>query len=348
VSGDPHALAVRGDESQPTSWPVLLVPVQVQTRFGSKGGQPVLRIRIYPDQFSIDTHDPRLTQDEIDAGSFFWTSAWRAGKDDADAQRAVWGRLVDAYGPRRAAWVARDLTPTNMANWPPQRTPENQPLNPQPQIPAPAHGTRPSSHARPAQAAALPDRWLITAYTGAAAAHAIVGQPIRRPLYVGPSLGAPGQPPNFVTDASGLTLDPEMHWLIDFDEALAAGMALELPITAAEAQQGFDRIVVVGLRRSSAQSGGEELARILDGHHFSEGLAFVPQGTQTNNTNDARSGYAFADSGYRSFDIERGDPLAQRDGAVVTTFLGLPNDLFEHVEASDRTDQANARAMAVG
>jgi hypothetical protein len=336
-----------GDESQLTLWPVLLVPVQIQTRFGTRGQQAVLRLRIYPDQFSIDTHDPRLTQDEVDAGTLFWTSTWRAGQQDGEGQRAIWGRLVDAYGPRRAAWVARDLTPANVANWPVQPTPDGQPLNPAPQIPAPSHGLKSSSYARPAEADAMPDRWLVTVYPGAAAARSAPSAQIRRPLYVGPSLDPAGQPPNFVTDPTGLKLDPQMRWLVDFDEALKAGMAVEIDISAQEAQTGFDRIVVVGLRASSAQSGGEELARIIDGHHFSEGFAFVPQGTQTNNTSDGRAGYSSADSGYRSFDVERLDPLVQRDGAVLAGLLGLPGELFEHIEASDRTDQANARAMAV-
>ena len=339
------APAGRGEPLLPL-WPVLLVPVQVQTRFGTRSGQPVLRVRVYPDQFSIDTHDPRLTQDEIDTGRLFWTSAWRAGQESEAQQRAIWGRLADAYGPRRAAWVARDLAPSNVVQWPAQPTPADQPLNPLPQIPAPSHGTKPSSYARAAEAAAMPDRWLVTAYTGDIAVHSQESTPIRKPLYVGPALGPNGQPPNVVADPSGLKLDPEMRWLVDFDEAIAAGMAVEIAISADEAQLGFDRLIVVGLRRSSAQSGGEELARIIAGHHFSQGFAFVPQGTQTNNMGGARAGYVSADTGYQSFQTERLGPLVQRDGAVAAAFLGVPGELFEHIEASDRSDQANARAMA--
>jgi len=346
VSSSTITVRDHGDEQLPAQWPVLLIPVQIQTRFGTRDGKPVLRIRVYPDQFSIDTHDPRLTADEVDAGTFFWNSAWRAGRDDDDAQRTVWGRLVDAYGPQRAAWVARDLTPANVGSWPVQRTPDDQPLNPAPQVPAPSHGTKPSSYARPAEAAAMPDRWLFAAYSGAAGSRTVLGTPIRKPLYVGPRLDG-GQPPDFGTDASGLPLDPEIRWLVDFDEAVGAGMAAELPLELPEAQRGFDRLVVVGVRRSSAQGGGDELARILDGHHYSEGLAFVPQGTQTNNTSNGRARYASADNGYRSYDVERRAALAQRDGAIAAAALGLPGELFEHVAAADRTDQANARAMAV-
>jgi len=346
VSGETATAPERGNEQQQAVWPVLLAPVQIQTRFGTKDGQAVLRLRIYPDQFSIDTHDPRLTQDEIDAGTFFWTSAWRAGSGCDDAQRAIWGRLVDAYGPQRAAWIARDLTPANVDGWPAQRTPDSDPLDPAPQVPAPSHGTKPSSYARAAEAAAMPDRWLVALYAGTAAPRTATTTDIRRPLYVGPRLDG-GQAPSFPPDASELRLDPEMRWLVDFDEAVRAGMAIELLLTGAEARRGFDRIVVVGLRRSSAQSGGEELARIIDGHHFSEGFAFVPQGTPTNNTAVARAGYASTDAGYRSYAVERRDPLTQHDGAVAARLLGLPDDLFEHVEAADRTDQANARAMAV-
>jgi hypothetical protein len=325
-------------------WPVLLVPVQIQTRFTMRGEQPVLRVRIYPDQFSIDRHDPRLTQEEIDAGMSFWTSTWRAGADDVEGQRAIWARLVDAYGPRRAAWIARDLTPSNADSRPRKRTPDDQPLDSAPRIPPPSQGTKPSSYARAVEAAAMPDRWLVTVYSGGTAAYSVESGAVRRPLVVGPAPAQATQPP---PASGGFDLDPEMRWLVEFDEALAAGMAVEIPISAAEAASGFDRIVVTGLRRASLQQGAEELARILDGHHYGDGLALVPQGTPTNNTEQARSGYTAGDPGYRSFDVECGQPLVQRDGALVTLALGLPAELFQHVAATDGADQANARAMTV-
>ena len=50
----------------------------------------------------------------------------------------------------------------------------------------------------------------------------------------------------------------------------------------------------------------DELAALLDAHHYTNGLGFTLQGTPSNNTDDDPSGFAAADrDGARSFHDER-------------------------------------------
>ena len=54
-------------------------------------------------------------------------------------------------------------------------------------------------------------------------------------------------------------------------------------------------------------------AALLDAHHYTDGIAFVPQGAPTNNTPDASSAYSRKDPDYAiSFAVEREAPLDRR------------------------------------
>ena len=60
--------------------PVVLLPVRLETRFFPRAdGSAELRVRVYPDQVHIDSHEPELTADEVIWGQHFWEQTWRAG-----------------------------------------------------------------------------------------------------------------------------------------------------------------------------------------------------------------------------------------------------------------------------
>ena len=82
-------------------------------------------------------------------------------------------------------------------------------------------------------------------------------------------------------------VDADLQWMVDFPTALAAGMAFKIPITEQSAS-GLDQIFVYGLRASDAQP-SQTLVDLLNAHHYTDGLALVPQGAPTNNTTDASS-----------------------------------------------------------
>ena len=79
----------------PSEQPLLMLPVRLETRFFTMpDGMHELRVRIYPDQIHVDTHEPGLSPEEQQWGQHFWEQLWRAGRDDA-AERRAWQQLAD-------------------------------------------------------------------------------------------------------------------------------------------------------------------------------------------------------------------------------------------------------------
>ena len=143
-----------------------------------------------------------------------------------------------------------------------------------------------------------------------------------------------------------------MRWRVDFDAAVAAGMGLKIPLTAEQARDGFDRLLVIGVKPTlSATSAASRLASLLDAHHYTDGLTLPPPGTPTNATQDARppttqATTGAADSGY---EIERSSSLAAvqpgSDGDRLARALGIAPATFAHVDGAAGTEFDDAREM---
>jgi hypothetical protein len=225
--------------------PLLLLPVQLETRLVLDADPPELRIRIYPDQVHIDS-----------------------GVQSADA----------------------------------------------------ADG---QAHARPVL---LPGQWLALGYAGGTEIFRQASAPVASDLRVGPD--AQGA----VSDVLGgdLTIDDGLAWMLDYDRALDAGMAITVPLSpaaAAQARDKIDLILVVGVRAGSPQTVAEELARLLAVHAVSTGLAFIPQGTPTNTTSSTVAGTPSGGAAVLGGRASRPDRGAADDDAAGRTadVLGLPD-----------------------
>ena len=105
--------------------PFLLFPVRIETRFRAiaPSQQPgiaviapqhELLVRIYPDDCSIDTFEPLLSQSELTNIKAYWMNWWRAGGIEND-QRGAWSALVSKLGSGRAGWLADNFQPLNIA-----------------------------------------------------------------------------------------------------------------------------------------------------------------------------------------------------------------------------------------
>src|SRR5215469_2923045 len=103
------------------SSPVLLFPVRIETRFRTIAAAPgnvaagashQLWVRIYPDDCSIDTFEPTLSQSELTSIKNYWAAIWSAGGTEDD-ERGAWAALVGAHGSGRAGWLADNFKPMN-------------------------------------------------------------------------------------------------------------------------------------------------------------------------------------------------------------------------------------------
>ena len=237
--------------------PVLLLPVRLETRFLGND----LWVRIYPDQVSIDTHEHRLTQAELDAG---WAYRDQIALDSDEKRRDAWRALARLFGPERAAWIA-----TTIANV----------------------GDRDEVDIRPDEEGwltvprivGLPDRFVVFAYRGDELVYRQEGELISDGLTM---VGAP-------SDAQEELFDDKSRWVIDHQQAQADGMAICIEnLTPEDRQQGFSRIVVVGIRSTTPTTGQELLEEVITSHHYATGLGFLEYGTPTNNTQQTQSGHS--------------------------------------------------------
>src|SRR5262249_24517359 len=116
---------------------------------------------------------------------------------------------------------------------------------------------------------------------------------IRSPLFVAPDLKEKVDPAAETGEAPAI--GQGMRWMIDFDEAEAAGMALRVPLPGA-ASRGIDLLVVAGVKATlTPTDSATQLADPPKGNHFTDGLALVPPGTPSNNTASDRAGFSSAD-----------------------------------------------------
>lgn len=323
------------------STPLLLLPIHIQSRFvDGQDRNPELWVRIFPDQIAVDSFETELTTLELADGVAYWSSVWQAGNPPAnpDDAKAPWRTLASTYQPQRAAWIALQTTPTNVSAQPAAATPAGSTPVPAPVFPAPA--TRASSWERPAVADALPDAWTVVLLSGGQTSiHR--GSTITSPLNVGLTPNGTGFP-------AGSAVDQGLQWMVDFETAVTAGMALKIPLTREQRAAGFDQIFVYGLRVDDANP-VQTWTNLLNAHHYTDGLAFVPQGSPTNNTPDATSAYSRKDPDYDiSFATERQAALTGNpngDAAAFSTLTGTPLTAFDHIRYADDTGELNASDM---
>ena len=101
----------RGSGRPSDDIPVLMLPVRLETRFLDDD----LWVRIYPDQISLDTHDPQLTDAELAADARYQPFASHGSEED---KRSAWRELARRYGPERAAWIAKSAAHTDRTDRP--------------------------------------------------------------------------------------------------------------------------------------------------------------------------------------------------------------------------------------
>jgi hypothetical protein len=272
----PNVAAIAGNV------PIALLPVRLETRFFNNASE--LRIRVFPDQVHVDAHEPELTANERDAGMAYWQARF-ASPDPATRASSPWASLAASIGAARAAWVVRTLTPTNLAQLGQPVAPTFPPTTP-----------RTAEWSRAARAAALPERWVVIGTRGGVEVFRKWSNPIADGLDLTP---APDDPTPLPDDT--LPLQPSARWLVDFDVAEKAGMALRIGAADIAAGRtlagGLDRVVALGVDWTlPPEKAAEALTRLLAAHAFTDGLSALQPGTPTNVTGAARAAAAPADA----------------------------------------------------
>ncbi|HEX8792895.1 MAG TPA: hypothetical protein VF765_18245 [Polyangiaceae bacterium] len=311
-------------------YPIVLVPVRVETRFDAASSN--LLVRVYPDEFSADPHEPELSSAEQAAGQAYWAAA-TGGQESL----AAWQLLLATYPSQRAAWIVRATHPT---------------------APAPQSFYKPSGWSRAVEARLMPDRFVVIATRGTTSKQAF-GSPVVEPLALSVGPDSLDSDRVQIGPDGNFKLDDAVKWTIDFDTAVSIGMGIRLPVGADDLRLGFDRLIVVGVKTSvDAPSTSALLGALFDAHHYTRGLAFVKQGAPTSNVAGTPAAYPPADGdGTHSWAVERGAPLdtaASCAAQNMTLALGLPvvrdpkvpgDAWFTHVEGADLQESTPAQKM---
>lgn len=327
--------------------PVLLFPVRLETRFFLQAdGSSELRVRVYPDRVHIDSHEPALTADELTWGQHFWEQTWRAGHDE-ERTKAAWRQLADRFDPPRAAWIAQALKPLNPGDRPASPVAPNHPL-PKP-VKSPSPATKSEAWTRAAETRVLPNMWIVLGYKDGRLVINVKGRPIPDVLTTGPSPS-----PTASTDEDEMGMDEGMKWMVDFDVAEEKGMGIRAQLTKEETDAGLDFVLAMGIKDAPGDTTDwtPRLAELLNAHHYTDGLSFVPQGTPSNNTQDAPSGFSSRDPGHEmSYMAEQAAPVFQPgDGSnadMLTTAFGLANvpGVFANLPNAAIKEQLDMRHM---
>lgn len=321
--------------------PLNLVPKAVKPR-----AQDVI--------LTIPTETP-LAPAEAAAAAAFWRDAWLADGDlqKTDAARSA---FESAVGTQRAAEIVVQYQPVNFAARLPKGIKKNEVNVSVAFVVFPSVATKRQAWTHAPKLQFLPDRFVFIGYRGGQATKVAIGNPVPSPLLAGPDPSAPKEQQLRHDPAGNLLVPDELRWISDFDRAVEVGMGLRIDLSEAEAAGGFDRVLVIGLRLSAdAQVAKAELETLLRHHSYSRtGLALVPQGTPTNNTEAGGSGFKRLDDPDESFEDRKrplfapeADWLDKKDGQWLAEYLGVDPALFTHIHHAGAKDQLAARAMNI-
>jgi hypothetical protein len=310
------------------SVPVLLFPLRIQSRFDGNS----LLVRVYPDEVSTQSHDPRLTDDERAAGRLFWAAPEAADTPDVQTRRDIWRGNAARFGLRRAAWIMQAANPQNP---PPPADELNQTLR----VPA---------------AWTLPERLVFRFYgPHDLLLREIIGEPIPDGLEMAfdparPDLG-------FGRKDGDITFGPEVLWQTDVATAISVGMAISVPLDALGNTRRVEKLIVMGVRLANDEKESAVLLeQLINDHRYTDGFAILPQGTPTNVTEDSEP--PSAPDPDLTLDWLRG-PGAYQDGGKATLYqdecdslrlahaLGISPEATRYLDNAQQKDAAEAIAM---
>lgn len=335
-------------------FPIVMFPLRIETRFDATK----LKVRVFPDEIFLNRHETALTVAEQEAGKKYYDDLNFHGEE-----LKRWQEIIQRFGPERSAYICKTMRPTGfgvVAPDPDFPCSEKITGNERKQLTFPTVKSRAGAWTRPGEAV-LPDRWVVVTYRNGVR-KVQVGRAIVEPLAMTTDPGLPAEQQTPIS-SNDYKIDEKLRWTVDFDRAKQVGMGIEIDLDGNEAAVGtggFDRVIVFGVKSSmDAPFTTLSLLSLFDAHHHTRGLAFVRQGTPTNNTADSPTPFPpDDDDGQRSFDIERKHPPVpiqifndclptSADGYFAGFQLGLPSGIFANVDRATEQEVTRGAAMKV-
>ncbi|HEX2375691.1 MAG TPA: hypothetical protein VHO93_17060 [Actinomycetota bacterium] len=299
---------------------------------------------------------PPVPGPEKPAVAAYWTASWRAA--DAAEQAAADTALEDALGAARAAEIRSTTAPANLAT-PPAAGRARAEVSVQVaflELPDPLDtDVQRIPWSQAPRVRVLPERLVLLGYRDGVRVLERLGNVIPFPLIAGPDpLADPAD--QLRLEDGDVVVGEAMRWMVDFDEAVRVGMGFRVDLSAADLDGRFDELAVVGARLGADEAGGAALLQELLAHHQNgtAGFSLLPQGTATNNTEQAGSGFSETEDADDSFDLVFGSSgalvrerawLARPDAQWLADMLGIDLATFDQTLHARGRDQAEARAM---
>jgi len=304
---------------------------------------------------AIATEQPLPTA-EKPAVEAFWIAGWQAN-GSAAAQQTAWETLVVAIGAERAA-VVRDLyAPVNLAVAPPAPLTHADARVAIAWLEFPDRSQTDSQQQPWSQAprvTVLPERLVLVGYRNGEKVLEQLGSPIPMPLIAGPNPLATDDDQLHLENGN-IVVSDAMRWMVDFDRAIEVGMGFRVNLSPEDRERGFDQLLVVGVRLSADAAAGQVMVETLFQHHETgnSGFSLVPQGTPTNNTEGAGSGFSEREDADDTYDLVfntaplTSDPdwRLRSDGQWLADLLGIRLSTFDRTLHARGRDQCEARAM---
>lgn len=176
------------------------------------------------------------------------------------------------------------------------------------------------SWSRAPRTVVMPDRFVLLGFTGTARLEQPFPNAVTNPLILGPN------PQNLESELSqqggDLVLGEDFDWIANFDKAIQVGMGMRVILPQPFVSQGFDRLMVLGIRVSSSPADQKVLLEeLIENHRYSpEGMSFLAQGTPTNHTAELKAGFSNDDvEGEATFDNETEPPIQPTDNELEKT-----------------------------